>query len=506
MALGAILWTIGAFFVLGQYDPAHRKLDPDASFMLYAGQQILRGHAPYVGVTIVKLPGAPLLAATSIAAGRAFGWEDVFAGRVAFWLCASVSVGALFLLGAQLFPETTRADEKMLRLVFGSFAAALLLSFQTYGIQVAEGPEAKLPMVCAGLLALLFLARQKFFWAGLAGALSFLAWQPGLIFVLVAFLAAWFVPNRKHALRDLLGGVALPLVLVGIYLAWNGALASMFRQTFGANINFLGERKVAVGLGNVIVENFSKVWAVSTECSPTELPFIYLGYVGMIGGAAFLLYHFWKTRAKNFFYISLPTLLSGGTLFAFSLLDLQKCSDLVPLLPFLALGGAFLLAIPIWFSATKNARVGLALGSLLLLSVLVYGTFDAFRLPAQRGLEQQRAVANEIAAFLQTDDGVQQFGDTVFLVLTRRENVTRFVHLGEKQGIGILTAEGMTIETLIQQLQAAQPRVITVSRAKKKTWAQPLYDWIEQEYTRQTSYTGSEGGTQNQTVVWLKKE
>src|SRR5438552_581083 len=94
-----ILWTLFALVVLWQYDPVQRKLDADASFMVYAGQQILRGHAPYVGVGIVKLPVSPLVAALGIAMGRTFGLDDILAARLAFWLCAGLTVGAVYLVG-----------------------------------------------------------------------------------------------------------------------------------------------------------------------------------------------------------------------------------------------------------------------------------------------------------------------------------------------------------------------------------------------------------------------
>ncbi len=481
--------------------------------MLYAGQQILRGQAPYVGVTIVKLPVSPFVAAAGIAVGRAFGIDDIVAGRLAFWLCASVSVGAVFVLGATLLKPArsamiaSRETSQVLSALAGSLAAAFLLSFQTFGIQVAEGPEAKFPMVCAGMLCLVLLAREQFFWAGIASALSFMAWQPGLIFILATTLAAiFFSATRQRALRDALLGIAIPILLLGVYLAFQGALASMFRQTFGANANYLGDKKVATGILSVLAENVLKVWNVSLECSWTETPFVLLGELGMVAGILFFAVRFWKTRDAKFFLGAFPLVVSGAALFGFSLLDIQKCSDLVPLLPYLALGATFPLISLISLFAKKDVRAAFALGGLVLVVVLLYGTRDAFTSPRQNGLPQQRALAHEIAARLQASDRVQQFGDTVLLVVTQRENATRFVHLGEKQGIGILNAEGITLNALVAQLQQANPRVITLSRAKDKIWAAPLYAWIEKNYTLQSSYGASEGGTQRETDVWWRNQ
>lgn len=509
-------WTLLALVVLWQYDLVGRKLDADASFMLYAGQQILRGHAPYVGVAIVKLPVSPLVATAGVAAGRAFGLDDLLAGRLAFWLCAGLTVGAVYWIGARLGEKDPKGlggeyNAKTLGVLpylAGSLSAAALLSSQALGVQVAEGPEAKLPMICAGMFCVVFLAHRKFFGAGVAGVLSFMAWQPGLVFVVVTLVCAALVQERRRAVLSAVGGVALPVVLIGAYLAMNGALVSMFRQAFGANANYFGEKKVAAGIFAVVMGNMGKLWQVSRDCSTGQVPLIALGYVGMLAGAAWLGYRVWKTRDVTLGLSALPLVVSGAALFGFSLLDLQKCSDLTPLLPYLALGagGAIATGLALVFRVLpNNARLQLALGVLVVAVVLFFGTRDAFAQPKQTGLAQQRVLATEIVAQLGATDTMQQFGDTVVLVLTGRENATRFVHLGEKQGLGILTAEGISMEQLTRQLEAAHPRVITLSRAKNKEWAQPLYDWLESNYRLDSSYGASEGGLQKETdVYWLK--
>jgi len=531
----AVGWTLIALFVFWQYDLLNRKLDADASFMLYAAQQILRGHAPYVSVAIVKLPLSPLVTAFSMGAGRILQMDDIVGGRIGSWLCASLTVGAVYLIGAQLLKPSRSATQSVARdssnvwgILFGSLGAAILVSSQALGVQVGEGPEAKLPMICAGMVCLVLIAYQRLFWAGVAGALSFLAWQPGLLFAIAAVICSVLVPPRKRAFILTLAGIAVPLLLVGAYLALNGALGSMFRQAFGANANYFQEKKVAVGIFGIVLDNVTKVWNVSLECSNTEVPYITLGYVGMIGGAVYRVGRFLcqlrdrshlraalqQDEAVSLFLAAFPLVFSGAGLFAFSLLDLQKCSDLIPLLPFLALGAGavfftlILVAARLVARATHVAEMSAAwvLGLLALLLVLAYGTTDAFHQPRQNGLSQQRTLARKIDALLQPDDRVQQFGDAVFLVVTHRENATSYVHLGEKQGLGILTAEGLTMDALIEQLRAATPRVITLSRAKNKEWAQPLYAWIETNYVLQTSYTGSSGGTAQETDVYQRKE
>lgn len=527
----AVAWFALALVVLWRYDLVGHKLDADASFMLYAGQQILNGRAPYVGVAIVKLPVAPFVAAAGIAAGRAFGLDDILSGRLAFWLCAAAAVAASYVVGAQLGRALARSavsDDaatpraRVAGWLLGALSAGLLLGAQAFGLQVAEGPEAKLPMIAAGLVALALAGRWQWGVSGAAAALSFLAWQPGLIFVPAVLLASWISPVASgpasrpaqwRALLWTLAGVALPLLAVGLYLAANGALDDMVRQAFGANANYFGEKKIGVGLAGVIAANARKVWAVSLECSVAVWPLTALHLAGAVGGSVALAALLWRRRERTLWRTGAPLLLSAAGLGGFSLLDLQKCSDLTPLLPYYALGGGALLLAVVWALARVwSARTGgdacaavSALGGAVALVITIYAVLVGFAQAPQTLLAQQRGVVAQIAAQLGPGDGVQQFGDTVLLVMTRRENATRFVHLGEKQGLGILTAEGVTLDDLIAQLAAANPRLITLSRAKSKDWARPLYTWIEAHYTLASSIAGPVGGfRQDLDVYWRR--
>lgn len=534
-----VVWSLLALGVLWQYDLLHYRLDDDASFMLYAGQQILRGVAPYVGVAIVKLPLSPLIAALGIGAGRLVGADDIVAGRIAFWLCAGITAGAVYLVGVQLarqlrqskmdadvssadvsFADVSSAESGARQLTFfdwfvGSTSAAILLSWQVFGAQVARGPEAKLPMICAGLFCVALLARRQFFWAGVAGALSFLAWQPGLVYCAAALLAALAASVRKRALIAAGLGIALPLVVVGVYLGANGALVSMYHQAFGANANYLGEQKLGVGVASVLGANAVKLWNVSLECSATEIPFLWLSLVGLVGGGVWLVWRLATRRAPQTFLDLFPLGLSAAALFGFSLLDLQKCSDVIPLMPYLALGaglvlGAGYLGLARLIARTDAAspraeRILQAVGVIVLALVLLYGAGDAFTLAPQRGLEQERATAAQIEAQLAPDDAVQEFGNTGFLVITRRTNATRFIHLGEKQGLGIFTAEGISIDEVVAQVRAANPRVVMLSRAKNKSWAAPLYAWIQENYTPDAQYNASNNTRNKELEVFWRK-
>jgi hypothetical protein len=521
------LWTLVGLGILWIFDPINRKLDADASFMLYAGQEILRGHAPYVGVAIVKLPVSPIVAAIGIAVGRVFQWDDLVAGRIAFWLCAGLTVGAVYWVGVLLKPASVfwrtefAQTSQVSGILLGSLAAIVLLTCQALGIQVAEGPEAKLPMICAGMFCVVFATRRQFFGAGVLGAISFMAWQPGLIFVAGAVLCSLIVPERKRAFVYALAGVAVPIILVGGYLVLNGALGSMLHQAFGANATYFQEKKQGAGFFGMILGNAAKVYGVALECSDTEMFLTRLSVIGLIGGAAVLVWRVVSQVAGQRLQVAsasnlagIMLLVSGAGLFGFSFLDLQKCSDLVPLLPFMALGAGALLFTLAYVLARvvmrglnqAETRSMLGAGVVIVALTLGYGIHAVLVVPPQPGtLAQQRDFARQLSAELTNTDRVQQFGDAVFLVLTGRENATRYVHLGEKQGLGIFTAEDVSMDMLIAELHTANPRVITLSRAKDKNWAQPLYAWIEANYTLQSSYGATDGGTVKETDVYFSR-
>lgn len=505
-----------ALVIIWKYDPPQRNMDGDASFMLYAGQQILRGNAPYKTVGIVKLPFSPILAATGIAAGRAFGLADVLGGRYIFVLCAALAAGATFLVGKQLGG-----------IEFGVLSALALLGLQTFGIHAARGPEPKMALVTAGMLCVWFLAKRKWFAAGIAAACAFLTWQPGLIFVACAFLAPLLETRakRRRGLAWSSAGILLPLLLVGIYLFANEALTPMWNQTIGANANYFQERKAAAGLWNVVTSNVTRLWTVTNSCATTEPALLFLGWLGLFGSGAFVLWRAGRMilRArtqslhdsqKQFLLNTLPLLITGGALFGFSLLDVQSCMDFVPLMPYFALGAGLVLFCVVRLLAALAAqrnvfpktRAVIFSSVVLALALLVYGTRDVWTLPRQIGLPRQIQLAQNLARPLSPDDKVQQFGDAAFFVLTGRQNATPFLHLGEKQGRGILQAEGMTIQDLNAELETLQPRLVLISRGRAKGWAKPLFNWLGEHYTLDGSYKKNQGSARTKTDVWRRVE
>ncbi len=504
-----------------QYGPQQRKLRADPSIMLYVGQQILRGNPPYATVTIVKTPMTGILAAGAIATGRALGWTDVFAARAGFMVLGGLLVVVTFLCGAALFSRTA-----------GLFAALALLGMDGVSQRVTDGPSPKVPFILFGIAALWLTARKQWFWAGVAAVLSFLTWQPGAAFLIVVWVGAFLTARSewKRALGQSLAGIVTPLLFVGLYLGLSGALDPALKQVFAANASYLNSSKVGAGILNVVRENITNVTAQAPQCFRDEQLFLALGVAGMLGIAAFAVWWWRKStrdgetrffepallmdslQGKNGFlaplFLYAPLLLSAGALFAFTLVDFQSCADVLPFFPYLALGIGWVAALGItlltprirttWFAPAAAAFVCVLL--------LAYGLADVVRGTRATGLEQQHEMASRIAAQLGADDDIQQFGDAVLLVLLQRENATRFIHLGDKQGAGILRAEGVPPEQLPNLIATQHPRMITLSRAKDQPWAEPLYDWIAKNYTRVEGYDAQSGGTPQVTEIYIAND
>lgn len=487
---------LAAFLLVSwQYDPLGRKLRADPSIMLYVGQQILRGNPPYLTVTIVKTPLTGILAAAAIAAGRGFGWSDVFATRAGFMFLGGLLIIVTYFCGAALFSKRA-----------GLFSALTLLGMDGVSQRVTDGPSPKVPFILFGIAALWLTARKRWFLAGAAAALSFLTWQPGAAFIIVAWLAVFLTARAewKQALVRSLAGILTPLALVTLYLGATGALPDALKQVFGANAAYLSTDKVGAGILNVIRQNVTDLIQNVPSCFANEQLFLAFGVLGVFGITAYALWRARRGERRELFLFA-PLILSAGALFAFTLLDFQSCADVLPFFPYLAIGVGWLVAVALTFLGTRVHTAWFAPAATVLACILllVYGLADLPRGNKVNALAQQYQMAAGVNQRLGANDKIQQFGDAVLVVLLKRENSTRFIHLGDKQGAGILHAEGIAPDQLPVLIANANPRVITLSRAKDQPWAQPLYDWIELNYTRVEGYDAQSGGTPQVTEIYL---
>ena len=130
-----------ALLVFMQNAPFSRALSPDLSMMMYAGQEIARGHPPYKYAMIVKTPLTPLLAASAVLAVRPFDADEVSAMRLLFIALAVAAVLLTYLFARDAFQSR----------VVGWFSALVMASIAFLGARAATGPEPKLVVLLFGL-------------------------------------------------------------------------------------------------------------------------------------------------------------------------------------------------------------------------------------------------------------------------------------------------------------------------------------------------------------------
>lgn len=324
--------TIFAFLVFWQYRIGRQHLTPDRSIQVYIAQEILRGHPPYVAVVFPKTPLTAIFSALTILVGNILGLSDVVSVRLLFLVIGALGVAFTFLVAKSVAPSLPA------RLA----SAITLTGFGLWARSSAAGPELKILMILFGLITLWALAEKRWLLAGLAASLSFLTWQPAGIYLALALAAPLFSSNgeRRRGFLQALAGAFIPLLLVTAYLAAENALASAFRQTIWGQILYAtqgGEWTLSRGVRQLI--------RVVNRGLREESWFVIMGAAGWLGFTSKTVLSWrrplaWRrSPAINAGGINpWPLLLSGYSWLLFSLRDLQGKPDLIPLLPYLALG------------------------------------------------------------------------------------------------------------------------------------------------------------------------
>ena len=175
VAAACFLLTVAMMLISRQIGRAEAG---DASIWDYVAQSILRGQVPYKDVVEIKLPGAAYLSAAAIRTGGWLGIRDLIAIRLLnFALVGALSAVTYSVADLYVASRPVAVVAFLIPLTSGRFIEAM-----------ADGSEPRLGMILFGMLALLLIAKDRPFLAGLCSALSCICWQPGLLFTGVAFL------------------------------------------------------------------------------------------------------------------------------------------------------------------------------------------------------------------------------------------------------------------------------------------------------------------------------
>jgi hypothetical protein len=371
---GAVLSLLVAAALFARFG-IDGSLSRDEAVYAYGGQQLDHGVPFYASIFDQKTPGAAYLAGLGAALG---GLDGI---RSAFFVCACLTVVAVYLLGLELSGS-----------VLGALAGAVVFaSFQGFAIDALSGPDAKTPGILLAVLSMLLVLRRRWFWAGVCGALAFLFWQPLLIYLALAVVVArrWSVVL----------GAAVPLAVTVVYFAIAGALGEFVQAAFVFPVVGLHRTPETVG------QRLGHIAGVVHAHYAAPLVWSGLALLIVIGAVR----RWWLVLA------------SLAAIAAFSALDFQGYPDVYPLLPYAALGIAGAVAI-----AARQRAV--AVVAVFALAVLVATSWTRFS--SDEGLVAQRAAAAAIQHRLAPGDTVYALGDPAPLVLAGHRNPSRYIFLG----------------------------------------------------------------------------
>ncbi len=447
----------------------------------YFAQVIARGGVPYRDVVNIKSPLSAYIGAAAIIAARPFGIDDTIAIRVTFILLASLTVAFTFLVAFEYFED----------LGLALLAASIMLSFDALARLNSGGIQPKTPMVLFGLMSLIAVIKDRPFAAGVFGMLSALSWQPGLLFVGVAFLGFthYLTQWRNMKAVRLMFGAAIPVGTLLVYFLAAGALMDFYHWNIVFNVTIYGPRE-SRSIGNFFF-HFGKLLH---GFYPNSRPYFYLSAAGL----CIALVRVFKRRSEGH-RVSLledaphhAIITAPLIYFAFCMIDIQSGPDLIPLLPFVAVFAAIALVCVIKkgvdvFLRARSDAARLAITSRVRGVVVVLVLIEAISVAEVFGgdfptLSDQRPAAEEIASQLQTGDQMFVYGRTEILVLLNATNMSKYFLLDRGKDEYLDKVEPGGFDGWFERLKAERPKIVVIDRLKETSYLARLLQWVYSDY------------------------
>jgi hypothetical protein len=446
LGIGVALYTRFGF------DDSLRR---DEAIYVYAGQQLAEGVPPFASIFDPKTPLAAIIAGAAAALGDVFGVDDVRAIRAAYFVCACLTVVAVYFLVLRLWRSP----------LAGLVAATVFASFRGFAIDAAGGPNAKTPGILFAVVCMALLAQRRWFWAAFVGSLAFLVWQPLVIYTATAIAVAPLMApagERRRPFGLAVAGAAVPVVLTTLYFALAGALGKLVVATivFPATGIRRGTRSLTGRLHHIAT-------VVQHDYGLSGVLFV----VGLVLLLALVALHLVRgkrdlpvTLRDPLVCVVLPTVLG---VVAFSMSDFQGYPDLYPLLPYAAVGFGGAVAVAGQLNlhpepGMRRAVTTVALVLVLVLTVVSWTSFSHDRAHSDK-LAAQRRTASNLERMLGPDrNALYVLGDPTPLVLAHRRNPSRFIYLNSGVDRWVITHTPGGSAGWKARIVAADPDVILV--------------------------------------------
>jgi hypothetical protein len=477
--LGGALVSLAVAIALFTRFGINSTLSRDESIYTYGGQQLSHGVAPYVGIFDPKGPLATWIGGLAAVAAHALERNDIYAIRLAYFVCACLTVLAIYHLATRLWRST----------LAGLVAAVVFASFRGFAADALSGPDAKTPGVLLAVLSMWFLTRRQWFWGSCAASLAFLVWQPLALYAVVAVGVAGMnaaTGRRSKALVGAVAGAATPLLLTVVYFVGAGAFAELVEATvlFPFRGVIRGEQTLS-GRLETIVTVVNRDYGFSGT----------LFWVGAVALLVLVALRLVRGRRQPLAALRDPlvcvVLLTGLLQAAYAASDFQGYPDLYPLLPYPALGLGGVVVVLLRLARNVVGRLLVTVSTLVALAVLTAFSWTWFSddVLHDDGLGAQRANACAVERLLGPTGSLYALGDPTAPVMTHRRNPDRYIYLGSGVDRWKIAHLPGGFDAWTAQVRSADPAVIVL-----RGWSSPvrptMVSWLQQAGFR-SAYVGA---------------
>ena len=381
-------------------------LTRDLGIYSYAGQQVVEGVPPYVGVLNRAGPLAHLLPALGVGIARIGGFDDVLTMRLLFLGFATLCAGAVYLLGRDVLRSR----------LAGLVTAAAFLTFTGFIEYASNGPREKTPMTLFIVLALWAMTKRRWFTAGLFVSLATLCLQIAFFTAFPAVVTGVLLLAGGARLAALvrvgLGG-ALPVAVLAVAFALAGSLRESIEGFVLINLRYTEP--------DPLLGRLEESWVGLQESYGASLWVLVGGLVALLVLAG---YAAPRLRRRTQLAPAAPVLaafaVGSVTGVLWNLKDFDSWADLFPLLPLAAVGVGGLFVV-ITERLPRPARL---VAAAVVVVVAIAGSIHSSISTKEDELESQRASVDAVLGVL-PEATILSVEAPQPLVLTRRANATR---------------------------------------------------------------------------------